>query len=369
MPILDDELYMWRCLHLAQIGKGHTAPNPMVGSVVVCDGRVLGEAWHTQYGKAHAEREAIARISPADLPLLPRATIYVNLEPCAHYGKTPPCADYIIECGIRRVVVACTDPFAQVAGRGIARLQQAGIEVITGVLEREAQWLNRRFMVFQQYRRPYIILKWAQTADGYFAPTDASQRWISNPDTQVLCHRWRSEEAAVMVATRTAQADNPQLNVRHWQGSKMPVRVAIDRRYTLPPHLHLLDGTQPTLIFGEQGFEPSHPHLSKPHPLRYISLTPAPDLLPQIWQQLYDLQLQSVLVEGGANLLNQLIANHVWDEARVFTAPTSWHEGIHAPLLPPQQAQLIQQQYLGDNLYSHYINTTFHPKATTAFLE
>lgn len=338
----------------------------MVGAVLVHKGNIIGEGWHTQYGQPHAERDAIANIAPHHRHLLPQSTLYVNLEPCAHYGKTPPCADYIIECGIKRVVIACGDPFAQVAGKGIEKLRAADVEVIIGILAREAKWLNRRFITFQQQQRPYIILKWAQTANGYFAPNNGSkQRWISNPAAQTLTHRWRTEEQAIMIGTQTARTDNPQLNARLWQGLA-PTRIVIDRQLSLPTHLHLFDGSQSTLVFSEKNnpnkslpIANRHTMLNANMPLnepQYITLQPNNDLLPQIWQYLYTQQIQSVIVEGGAQLLNSIIAADIWDEARIFTAPNCWNNGVFAPALPPN-IKLMYQQNIGDNTYRLWVNS------------
>lgn len=364
--------YLWRCLQLAQKGIGLVAPNPMVGAIVVHQNRIIGEGWHQQYGQAHAERNAIANIDPKDKHLLPEATLYVNLEPCAHYGKTPPCADFIIECGIKRVVVGCGDPFLQVAGKGIEKLNKAGVEVITHLLNKESEWFNRRFITFQQQQRPYIILKWAQTQNAYFAPNNQTQQWISNQQAKMVSHQWRTEESAIMIGTNTAIIDNPQLNARLWQG-KQPIRLLIDRHLSLPKHLHLFNNSQKTLVFTEKNAnklpETTQKHLpfsthTHKHPkdntnnqLQIISLDPQPDLLPQIWQYLYQQNIQSVIVEGGAALLNSIIKNNTWDEARLFIAPTIWQSGIYAPTLP-SSAQLIEQYNIGNNLLKIITNPT-----------
>jgi diaminohydroxyphosphoribosylaminopyrimidine deaminase/5-amino-6-(5-phosphoribosylamino)uracil reductase len=246
-----------RCLELAQLGAGYVSPNPMVGAVVVNDGRIIGEGYHQQYGQAHAEVNAIAQATrnfDNHAELLKNSVIYVSLEPCAHYGKTPPCADLIIKHQIPKVVVGCRDPFAQVDGKGIEKLQAAGIEVITGVLEEECQWLNRRFFTKVQKHRPYIILKWAQTQDGFFAPTDGSQFWITGTESRKLVHQWRSEEDAILVGKNTVLTDNPQLNTRYWDGPS-PKRVVIDRRLELNKGLSMFDNSVETFIFNEVKFD------------------------------------------------------------------------------------------------------------------
>ncbi len=348
--------YIERCLQLAKLGMGTVAPNPMVGAVIVHQGQIIGEGWHQQYGQAHAERNAVANIAPHLRHLLPQSTLYVSLEPCAHYGKTPPCADYIIECAIKRVVVACGDPFEQVAGKGIEKLKNAGVEVIEQILEKEAKWLNRRFFTFHQQQRPYIILKWAQTQNGYFAPNNGTQQWISNAQCQTLSHQWRTQEAAIMVGTNTARIDNPQLNARLWQG-KQPLRIVIDRHLILPPSLHLFDGTQKTLVFAHNNaqnqakWQQFAHQLPKPHALSSINcafLDPEADSLPQIWQYLYQQNIQSVIVEGGAQWLQSIIQSGVWDEARLFIAPQQWQSGMAAPTLPPQ-CPLINHYKIGNN--------------------
>ncbi|WP_317132432.1 bifunctional diaminohydroxyphosphoribosylaminopyrimidine deaminase/5-amino-6-(5-phosphoribosylamino)uracil reductase RibD [Mucilaginibacter metallidurans] len=255
--MLEHEKYMRRCLELAQLGAGYVSPNPMVGAVVVHDGKIIGEGYHQKYGQAHAEVNAIEQVTQRfdNYPqLLKNSIIYVSLEPCAHYGKTPPCADLIIKHQIPEVIVGCRDPFAQVDGKGIEKLQAAGIQVITGVLEQECQWLNRRFFTKVQKHRPYIILKWAQTQDGFFAPADGSQFWITGPESRKLVHRWRSEENAILVGKNTVLSDNPQLNTRYWDGPS-PKRVVIDRRLELNKELNVFDQSAETLIFNELKFD------------------------------------------------------------------------------------------------------------------
>ncbi len=322
------EIYMQRCIDLALLGIGKVSPNPMVGAVIVHNGKVIGEGYHQVYGQAHAEVNAVNTVlekyDNAE-ELLRQSTIYVSLEPCAHYGKTPPCADLIIKYRIPQVVVGCRDPFAQVDGKGIERLQQAGIEVITGVLEQECRELNKRFFTRVQHQRPYIILKWAQTANGYFAPADGSQYWITGEESKKLVHRWRTEEDAVLVGKNTALADNPQLNVRYWQG-RSPKRVVIDRELELSTDLHLFDNSVETLVFNAVKFDVQGK-------TKYIQLEDFDRFVPQyILFQLYLQDIQSVIIEGGAKTLNSFIEAGLWDEARIFTGERMLAEGIKAPI-------------------------------------
>ncbi len=319
----EDEKYMRRCLQLAQNGLCNTAPNPMVGAVIVCDGRIIGEGYHVRCGEAHAEVNAVNSVS--DPSLLERSTIYVSLEPCAHYGKTPPCADLLVQKGIPRIVIGCQDPFAKVAGRGIQKLRDAGREVVVGVLEAECRHLIRRFITFHTRRRPYITLKWAQSADGYIdlCRTGGNPVILSNPLTSMLVHKLRAEHSAIMAGTRTALLDNPSLTVRHWYGPQ-PVRVVLDRTGSLPRTLHLFDGSAPTLVFtAAQG--PALPGVE------YIATDFGRDVLPQVLSTLYGRGLQSLLVEGGSTLLQSFIDAGLWDEIRIEESPVPLGSGIKAP--------------------------------------
>ncbi len=318
---------MRRCLELAALGIGYVSPNPMVGAVVVMDNIIIGEGYHRKYGEAHAEVNAINQVISnfsdwADL--LDQSTLYVSLEPCAHYGKTPPCADLIIKHKIPKVVVGCRDPFEAVNGKGIEKLLDAGTDVMTGVLEKECQWLNRRFFTRVQKHRPYVILKWAQTRDRFFAPADHSQLWITGPESRRLVHQWRSEEDAVLVGKTTAAIDNPQLNVRYAKG-RNPRRVVIDRKLELSKNLNLFDQSVETLIFNEVLTEVDHN-------IKYIALEDFDRYVPQyILYQLYLQDTQSVIIEGGAHTLNSFIEAGLWDEARIFTGPAELEKGIRPP--------------------------------------
>jgi diaminohydroxyphosphoribosylaminopyrimidine deaminase/5-amino-6-(5-phosphoribosylamino)uracil reductase len=325
----EHEKYMRRCLELAALGAGHVSPNPMVGAVIVHEGRIIGEGYHRKYGEAHAEVNAVNRVlerfENAEA-LLKHSTIYVSLEPCAHYGKTPPCADLIIRYRIPKVVVGCRDPFDQVNGKGIEKLNEAGIETVIGVLEEECRHLNRRFFTRVQQHRPYVILKWAQTADGLFAPDKPEQLWITGQEAKRLVHKWRSEEDAILVGKHTAAVDNPQLNVRLWEG-RSPKRVVIDRKLELSRDLHLFDQTVETIVINEMktDFEGN---------VKYIALEDFNYYVPQyILYQLYLQDVQSVIIEGGAHTLNTFIEAGLWDEARVFTGKLFLGEGIKAPLI------------------------------------
>ncbi len=332
--MVEHEIYMQRCLDLAALGMGTVSPNPMVGAVIVMDTIIIGEGYHHKYGEAHAEVNAINQVfsnfsDAADL--LDQSVLYVSLEPCAHYGKTPPCADLIIKHKIPRVVVGCRDPFEAVNGKGIEKLMDAGVEVTIGVLEKECQGLNRRFFTRVQKHRPYIILKWAQTADGFFAPDDNSQHWITGLESRRLVHQWRGEEDAVLVGKKTASIDNPQLNVRYGQG-KSPKRIVIDRKLELDKSLYLFDQSVETFIFNEVKTDVEGNN-------KYIALEDFDRYVPQyILYQLYLQDIQSVIIEGGAHTLNSFIEANLWDEARIFIGPKVLEKGIKAPSIRGEAA-------------------------------
>jgi diaminohydroxyphosphoribosylaminopyrimidine deaminase/5-amino-6-(5-phosphoribosylamino)uracil reductase len=315
---------MRRCLELALLGAGRVQPNPMVGCVIVHEEKIIGEGFHEFYGGPHAEVNALASVkNPA---LLAEATLYVNLEPCNHFGKTPPCTDLIIEKKIPRVVMGCLDANPLVGGGGKAKLLTAGIEVQSGLLEEECLWLNRRFFTWITQQRPYIILKWAQSADGFFAPPDRSRFQLTNSYSQQLLHRWRSEEASVLVGTKTAQADNPRLDARFWN-QQHPVRIVLDREGKLSPELHLFDHSIPTIVVTEKGKK------AKPH-LDFFQTKFDAGLLPALLKFLHSKNLSSLLVEGGSELLYSFLNSDCWDEARIFISPVLLHEGLRAPGIP-----------------------------------
>lgn len=307
-----DEMYMRRCLQLASLGLGKVQPNPMVGAVIVHEGQIIGEGYHHQYGQPHAEVNAFNSVS--DKSLLKESTLYVSLEPCSHYGKTPPCAEAIIRYGVPKVVVGITDPHDKVNGNGIRMLQEAGIEVVQHVCESECRELNRRFFTYHQHQRPYIILKWAQTADGFMDidRSDASQvhdYWITNETLKVIVHKWRSEEDAILVGYRTMLNDKPQLTNRLYPG-KSPQRFVMQR--------------------GEEI-------------LSELPYTAVPENVEACLQMLYDRRIQSVIVEGGRCTLDRFIEAGLWDEARVLVGSQCWGQGLPAPSLPetPYKTELI----------------------------
>ncbi|MES2807628.1 MAG: bifunctional diaminohydroxyphosphoribosylaminopyrimidine deaminase/5-amino-6-(5-phosphoribosylamino)uracil reductase RibD [Bacteroidota bacterium] len=323
----NHENYMQRCLDIAAQGLGNVSPNPMVGAVIVYDDKIIGEGYHQQYGQAHAEVNAVNQVLQNfdnGEDLLRQSTIYVSLEPCAHYGKTPPCADLIIKHRIPEVVIGCRDPFEAVDGKGIEKLKDAGLNVTLGVLEDECRWQNRRFFTRVQKHRPYVILKWAQTADGFFAPDDNSQFWITGAKSRQLVHQWRGKEDAILVGKNTAMIDNPQLNVRYGEG-KSPKRIVIDRRLELSKTLNVFDQSVETLVFNAVKTDIDGK-------IKYIALEDFDRYVPQyILYQLYLQDIQSVIIEGGATTLKSFINAGVWDEARVFTGTSTLTKGIKAP--------------------------------------
>ena len=320
----NDEKYISRCIQLAKNACCNAAPNPMVGAVIVHNGIIIGEGYHIRCGEPHAEVNAIRSVK--DESLLKEATIYVSLEPCSHYGKTPPCADLIIEKGIPEVVIGCMDPFSMVAGRGIEKLRNAGIKVTVGVLEEECQQLIRRFITFNTQKRPYITLKWAESADGFIDKKreDGNPAILSSPLTSMVVHKRRAEHDAILVGRRTALLDNPSLTTRNWFG-KDPIRLVIDKNLTLSKHLQLFDGKIRTLVFTQKDTTENHPLVE------YIRLDFSQNILPQIMEVLYTLKIQSLLVEGGSILLQSFINDGLWDEAYIETSPIYLNEGVRAP--------------------------------------
>ncbi|MCG9970259.1 bifunctional diaminohydroxyphosphoribosylaminopyrimidine deaminase/5-amino-6-(5-phosphoribosylamino)uracil reductase RibD [Christiangramia crocea] len=322
------EKYIKRCIELARNGLGTTYPNPMVGSVIVHEEKIIGEGWHKKAGEPHAEVNAINSVK--NEALLKHATIYVNLEPCSHYGKTPPCSDLIIEKGIKKVVIGTMDPFAKVAGRGIKKLMDSGCKVKVGVLEEECLELNKRFFTFHNKKRPYIILKWAQTQDGFIAPETKAEKkpvWITNKYSGTLVHKWRSEEAAILVGTSTVLEDNPNLNVRKWTGED-PVRIIIDKSLKIPKDASIYNDQQKTIIICGQNNQ-----TSKEDNLIFEEIVFSENIAQDICRILYKHELQSVIIEGGTNTLKQFIETGLWDEARIFTGKSRFKKGLKAPLL------------------------------------
>lgn len=319
---------MKRCIQLARCGEFGAAPNPMVGAVIVHKGQIIGEGYHRRRGGPHAEVNAVRSVKNAEL--LKDSTIYCSLEPCSHYGKTPPCADLIIEKGIPRVVVGCQDPNAKVDGQGIRKMRDAGIEVVVGVLEQECLELNRRFITFQTKKRPWIQLKWAQSADGFIAQADGTPVQFSTPETQVLVHRQRAYTKAIMVGTRTVLTDNPTLTTRLWDGPN-PLRVTIDRKGILPAGLHLKDDQAETVIYQT-------------------------DDLKEILHDLHRREKQTLMVEGGARLLQSFLDQGLWDELRIETSSKRLGEGIPAPTY--NGARLEKEVEIDGNVIATWVNFT-----------
>ncbi|WP_324719640.1 bifunctional diaminohydroxyphosphoribosylaminopyrimidine deaminase/5-amino-6-(5-phosphoribosylamino)uracil reductase RibD [Salinimicrobium sp. HB62] len=344
------EKYINRCIQLAQNGLGRTYPNPVVGSVIVHNDRVIGEGWHQKAGEPHAEVHAVNSVR--DKSLLPKSTIYVSLEPCSHYGKTPPCSNLIIDSGIKKVVIGTVDPFSEVAGKGIKKLMDAGCEVRVGVLEQECRELNKRFFTYHTKQRPYIILKWAQTGDGFLAPTPPKNAkrepvWITGKYSQQLVHKWRAIEQAILVGTNTAVMDNPKLNTRLWQGND-PVRVVLDRNQRIPQDSHLFDGSVKTIVLTEK-----LPESLGTGNVIFETLDFNGDLPKQVCEILYRHEIQSVIIEGGRKTLQTFIAAEMWDEARIFTGRPYFKEGTKAPDL---QGRPISETKTGDDDLKIFLN-------------
>jgi diaminohydroxyphosphoribosylaminopyrimidine deaminase/5-amino-6-(5-phosphoribosylamino)uracil reductase len=381
-PLTLHQKYMERCLELAKQGAGFVAPNPMVGAVLVHEDRIIGEGWHQQYGGPHAEVHCIGQaIQNGQTDKLNRSTLYVALEPCVHHGKTPPCTDLIIQHKIPKVVIGCRDPFKEVNGKGIEKLKAAGVEVEVGVLEKECQELNKRFFTFHTKQRPYVILKWAQTDDGFLASPNpsqggalessilesifdledspevppcggfrgASRLLISNEYSNRLVHKWRSEEASILVGTNTAMMDDPELTTRSWPGSS-PLRLVVDMDLRLPASLKLFNGEVKTIVFNSMKQE-------EKKNLIYYKLIKDKTLVSQLMTVLYELQIQSVIVEGGAILLQSFIDEGIWDEARVIknekleirNKESGIASGLKAPVLS-KVAKIYMQKIFTDKI-------------------
>jgi diaminohydroxyphosphoribosylaminopyrimidine deaminase / 5-amino-6-(5-phosphoribosylamino)uracil reductase len=357
LPLTIHQQYLHRCLQLAKLGAGYTAPNPMVGAVLVYNGRIIGEGYHQRYGEAHAEVNCIALVKNENKHLISQSVLYVSLEPCSHFGKTPPCADLIIKNKIPKVIIGCRDPFKEVDGKGVEKLKAAGIEVEIGILEKECKELNKRFFAFHTQHRPYVILKWAQTADGKIASLNLhgegtfedsangkvipDRLLISNEYSNRLVHKWRSEETAILIGTNTALLDDPELTTRLWPGPS-PVRLVVDMDLKLPSSLKIFNRQKRTIIFNSKVHSeesewpdfPSLPENGEMKPL-YWQITTDTSLVHQILNALYQLKIQSVLIEGGARLLQSFIDEGVWDEARIITnCDLRISTGLASPQLP-----------------------------------
>ncbi|WP_435373045.1 bifunctional diaminohydroxyphosphoribosylaminopyrimidine deaminase/5-amino-6-(5-phosphoribosylamino)uracil reductase RibD [Aequorivita aurantiaca] len=339
---------MLRCIQLAKNGLGTTYPNPLVGSLIVHENKIIGEGWHYKSGFPHAEVNAITSVS--DVGLLKESTIYVSLEPCSHFGKTPPCADLIIAKGIKKVVIGSTDPNPKVAGRGIKKLMDAGCDVIVGVLDVECNELNKRFFTFHHKKRPYIFLKWAETSDGFIAPKNENREeikpvWITNEFSRQLVHKMRAEEQAILVGTNTVLQDNPSLTVRDW-GGENPLRLVIDRNLKIPEDFSVMDGQAKTLVFTEK-------IASEKENLEFLKIDFSEDIPTQICEALFQRNIQSVIIEGGAKTLQTFIDSNLWDEALVFKSTVSFGEGLSAPAL---KGKLISQKKIKNDSLQIFIN-------------
>lgn len=321
-----DEIYINRCLELAQRGKFNTSPNPRVGAVLVHKGKIIGEGYHEKYGEPHAEVKAISSVE--DKSLIKASTLYVNLEPCSHHGKTPPCADLIIDSKIPRVVICNTDPFEDVNGSGIARLKENGIEVSVNILAEKGNYVNRRFFTYHRKKRPYIILKWAETKDGFISrekdDPDFFDNWITTQSSKALVHSWRAEENAILIGANTAMLDKPKLNTRLVEG-RSPIKLLLDPNLEVDPKF-LPKTDNKWMIFNSS-------EEKKTNDIDYIKIDFDHQPLQQLMNQLYGLKIQSLIVEGGQHTLNSFITTDLWDEARQFVSPKLFHRGISAPSL------------------------------------
>ena len=328
------------CIDLALKGFPLAFPNPMVGCVIVHNDSIIGQGYHQQFGSHHAEVNAIASVENKEL--LEQSTLYVSLEPCAHFGKTPPCADLIVKSKIPRVVIGSLDTFSEVNGKGIQRLKETGIEVLTKVLEKECRAINKRFFTFHEKKRPYVILKWAQTSDGYIAPLNQKEPlWISSPESKILVHKWRSQEQAILVGRKTVELDNPLLTTREVKG-KNPIRIVLDRKLSLNKDLLIFNDDAPTLVVNNK--------LSSDNHLKIDFNNLAPSLL----KELHSRNIQSIIIEGGAQTLNTFIDAKVWDEARVFTSKKTLEKGVQSPLI---QSVINHSEIVGDDKLTYFINS------------
>jgi diaminohydroxyphosphoribosylaminopyrimidine deaminase/5-amino-6-(5-phosphoribosylamino)uracil reductase len=338
-------VFMERCLLLAGLGEGYTAPNPLVGAVLVHEGRIIGEGYHQQYGGPHAEVNCIQSVKQADRPLIPFSTLYVSLEPCVHHGKTPPCADLLIREKIPRVVVGCRDPFHEVNGKGIEKLLAYGIEVEYPVLDQLSREMNRRFLTFHQENRPYIVLKWAQSANHKITGKTGERIHISSDYSNRIVHKWRSQEAGILVGTNTALLDNPELTTRLWEG-KNPVRIVLDQKLRLPDSLKLFNGEENTIVLNDVSDLSAGKILFK-------KVNDEKPGIQGILSTLHSLNILSVLVEGGAKLLQSFITAGTWDELRIITNnELNIPEGISAPDF--RDAKHLKSETYGTDTIAYY---------------
>ena len=329
---------MQKCLDLAQKGRANAAPNPMVGCVIVHDGEIIGEGFHEQYGQAHAEVNAVNSVQ--DKSLLGSSTLYVNLEPCAHFGKTPPCSNLIIEHKIPKVVIGCVDSFSEVSGKGIKKMEAQGIEVISGILNKKSRELNKRFFTFHEEKRPYIILKWAESTDGFIAPENQTEAfWMTSAESKKIVHQWRAEEMGILVGTETAIKDNPSLTVREVKG-KNPIRFVLDKNLRLSPNLSIFDEQASTFVLTEKSIEDNQLEVD------------FNNLAKSICDALYQQNIHSLIIEGGSKTLQTFIDADLWDQARVFTAPTQLGSGLKAPEFNCSSTK--REQIATDQLKTYY---------------
>ena len=340
-------VFMQRCLHLAGLGAGYTSPNPLVGAVLVHGGRIIGEGYHEHFGGPHAEPNCIHSVKPEDRSLIPSSTLFVSLEPCCHQGKTPPCTDLILREKIQNLVIGCRDPFPLVNGKGIEKLLANGVHVECPVLEDQAKEMNRRFFTFHQKKRPYIILKWAESANHNIAGLQGERLRISNDYSNRLVHKWRTEEAGILIGTGTAELDNPALTARLWTG-KNPVRIILDQHLRLPESLKIFDGSAPTMILNGKKDESSGKIIFK-------KINAEKPEIPSILYAIHSSGILSVLVEGGAKLLQSFINAGSWDEIRLITnQEISIANGLPAPIF--ENAKFLKSESYGSDTISYYKN-------------
>jgi diaminohydroxyphosphoribosylaminopyrimidine deaminase/5-amino-6-(5-phosphoribosylamino)uracil reductase len=342
---MPEQHYMHRCLELAKLGAGYVAPNPLVGAVLVHDDKIIGEGWHQQFGEAHAEVNCINSVNEENKNLVSQSTLYVSMEPCVHFGKTPPCSDLIIKNKIPKVIIGCRDPFKEVDGKGIEKLKAAGVEVESGILEKECKELNKRFFTFHTLHRPYVVMKWAQTANGKISSGNSERLLISNEYSNRLVHKWRSEEAAILIGTNTALLDDPELTTRLWPVPS-PVRLVLDMNLRLPPTLKIFNREVMTIIFNDIKQEENKN-------LLFYKIEKNKSIVHQILQALYQKNILSVLVEGGATLLQSFIDEGIWDEAGIVTnLELRVTNGLAAPVI--SNAIKTEEQILSSDKIEMY---------------
>jgi diaminohydroxyphosphoribosylaminopyrimidine deaminase/5-amino-6-(5-phosphoribosylamino)uracil reductase len=342
----EQNKFMTRCLELAKNGQGSVYPNPMVGSVIVHKGLIIGEGWHQKAGGPHAEVLAIDSVKNKEL--LPEATLYVNLEPCSHHGRTPPCADLILRNGIKKVVIGSVDSHEKVGGKGVKRLRENGVEVTCAIMEKQSRKLNKRFFTFHEKKRPYVILKWAESKDGYIFPEaelveKGTPYWISNAYSLQRVHQWRAEEAAILVGKNTVLQDDPRLNIRDFKGNSI-LRIAIDRDLEIPGTMNFFDQTSKTIIYNAKKNQ-------QQGDLLFVKLDFQKELIGQIMNHLHSIEVQSLIVEGGLITLNSFIRSGFWDEARVVKGEQIFKNGIKAPI---SGGSLVKEELIDNNLLQIY---------------